>query len=127
MMTAYAPRSADYSDVALASLIEGASPHRLVEILYDELLKSLDSLAAADARGLQGQAAKARTRAKTILAGLDAGLDLDAGGELGTILRRFYRGGLAMLARPERAADEMNVLRTQIADIAASWSAIGVR
>ena len=41
---------ARYQRVDVASRVEGATPHQLVAILYDELLKALDAMAAAMAR-----------------------------------------------------------------------------
>ena len=118
------PGASDYSDVALASLIDGASPHRLVEILYDELLKTLDLMLLASVRGLVPQAAKARTKAVTILAGLDSGLDLAVGGELAVTLRRFYRGAAQTLGRVDVEGGDLDRLRVSIAEVADSWRAI---
>lgn len=116
----------DYSDVALASLVDGASPHRLVEILYDELLNTIDQLRVAADRGMPQLAARSRTRAMTILAGLDSGLDLAAGGELAVTLRRFYRGTAQELARSSDTAEaeELSRIRQSIAEVAESWRAI---
>lgn len=116
--------ASDYSDVALASLVDGASPHRLVEILYDELLKTIDLMLLAAARGMNAQAMRARTKAVTILAGLDSGLDLAAGGELAVTLRRFYRGAAGTLGRVDLEAGELERLRVAIAEVAESWRAI---
>ena len=41
----YAAATARYNTIDLASRVEGASPHRLIAVLYDELIKSLDTLA----------------------------------------------------------------------------------
>lgn len=114
----------DYSDVALASLIDGASPHRLVGILYDELLKTIDQLRVAMDRGMPQLAARSRTRAMTILAGLDSGLDLAAGGELAVTLRRFYRGTAQELARTDGEVSGLDRVRSSIAEVAESWRAI---
>lgn len=114
----------DYGDVALASLIDGASPHRLVEILYDELLNTLDLMLLASSKGLVPQVARARTKAVTILAGLDSGLDLAAGGELAVTLRRFYRGVAQTLGRVDVGEGELDRLRVSIAEVAESWRAI---
>ena len=45
--------TARYQSVDIASRIEGATPHQLVQIMYEELLKALDAMAfaTADARG----------------------------------------------------------------------------
>lgn len=118
------PGANNYSDVALASLVNGASPHRLVEILYDELLKTIDLMRLSSAKGLIPQAARARTKAVTILAGLDSGLDLAAGGELAVTLRRFYRGAAGTLGRADVEGSEIEMLRQSIAEVAESWRAI---
>ena len=118
------PGAHDYSDVALGSLVDGASPHRLVEILYDELLKTIDQLRVAIDRGMPQLAARSRTRAMTILAGLDSGLDLAAGGELAVTLRHFYRGAAGTLGRAGVEGNEIEMLRQSIAEVAESWRAI---
>ena len=38
---------ARYQSVDLASRIEGATPHRLVQIMFDELIKAIDALTVA--------------------------------------------------------------------------------
>ena len=118
------PGGTEYSDVALASLVDGASPHRLVEILYDELLKAIDLMLLASEKGMVAQAARARTKAVTILAGLDSGLDLAAGGELAVTLGRFYRGAARTLGRVDVEGSEIEMLRASIAEVAESWRAI---
>ena len=65
-----------YENVDLASRIEGASPHALVAILFDELLKSLDAMAAACRRRDFGQRGTRQARALSVLLGLEASLDL---------------------------------------------------
>ena len=43
--------TARYQSVDISSRIEGATPYRLVQIMYEELLKALDAMAFAAARG----------------------------------------------------------------------------
>jgi flagellar protein FliS len=43
--------TASYRSVDLASRLEGATPHQLVQVMYEELLKALDAMAFATARG----------------------------------------------------------------------------
>src|SRR3546814_18406467 len=73
---------ARYQSIDMTSRIEGASPHGLVAILFDELLKALDAMTAAIRRGDLGQRGTRQARALSILHGLEASLDFEKGGAI---------------------------------------------
>ena len=84
-MTAYSrfgAVKARYQNVDLASRVESASPHGLVAILFDELMKSLDAMAAACTLRDWTQRGTAQSRALNMLNGLESSLDLEKGGEI---------------------------------------------
>lgn len=118
---------ARYRDVDVAARVEGASPHGLILIMFEELLKGLDSLAAAERAGDRGRAAPIQSRALSILHGLEAGLDFDRGGEIAQSLAKIYREARRLVSLPhsqDRAAG-LAQARTMIADIASAWMSIG--
>ena len=73
---------ARYQDVDVAARVEGASPHALVAILFEELLKALDTIAAAERAGDRARVNTAQARALSLLHGLETGLDFERGGEI---------------------------------------------
>jgi flagellar protein FliS len=130
----YVPRGqfgakARYQSVDLASRIEGASPHRLVQIMFDELLKALDALAVAVARRDLSQRAQRQSRALAILNGLETSLDFERGGEIAAGLAAIYRQARRTLIEACRAddAEAIGRARQQLGEIASAWTAIGER
>lgn len=124
--TGYAAARARYRDLDLSTKVEGASPHRLIAILFEELLKSLDTIAAAFAAGVAPYASgmpERRARATAILLGLEGSLDHDNGGELAARLTAIYREARGLLGKGDAAS--VAAARVMIADIAEAWNSIG--
>ena len=123
----YGNARARYLDVDVTSRVEGASPHRLIGILFEELDKSVDAMAAAQTRGDIGRVLSAQARALTILHGLETSLDFKRGGEIAPGLAAIYREARRLLragaqpSSPERTQRARNMLR----EIASAWSTIG--
>lgn len=118
---------ASYQNIDLSSRIEGASPHKLVAILFDEVLKTLDAMAAAAERGDKGQVASRQARALSILGGLEGSLDMERGGEIAQSLASIYREArrLTLNAGRECDAEQVVHVRAMLHDIATAWEAIG--
>jgi flagellar protein FliS len=68
-----------------------ADPIELVTMLYDELETAIGVLGSMVRQGQRISATEPAHRARTILIGLDAGLDRDAGGDVAESLSRVYR------------------------------------
>lgn len=117
---------ARYQNVDLSSRIEGASPHGLVAILFDELLKSLDAMAAAMAARDYGQRGTRQARVLSILHGLESSLDLDGGGDIALSLLGIYREArrLVLGAGRDNDADQLARARAMLAEIASAWETI---
>jgi flagellar protein FliS len=80
-----------YSNVGVETSVEGASPHKLVALLFDGLLESLGQAHAAIEAGQIEAKGRAIGRAARIVdEGLKAGLDLAAGGALAADLADLY-------------------------------------
>lgn len=132
MFTAYAGMNrmrANYQDVDLSSRVEGASPHQLIAILYDELLKALDTLAAAVERREMARMSTTQARALSIVGGLQASLDMERGGDLARNLSDVYREARRLVQASVRDTDVAHVrqARAMLAEIASAWNAIGER
>jgi flagellar protein FliS len=118
---------ARYETVDLSSRIEGASPHGLVAILFDELMKGLDAMAAACRRRDFSQRGARQARILAILAGLEGSLDFENGGDVAQSLATIYREArrLTIAAAKENDAELLARARAMLAEIASAWEAIG--
>lgn len=117
---------ARYQNVDLASRVEGASPHGLVSILLDELMKSMEAMAAACNRRDFTQRGAAQARALNMLNGLESSLDFEKGGEIAQSLASIYREARRLTLAGARDNDAEQVLRgrTMVGEIASAWQAI---
>ncbi len=117
---------ARYQNVDLSSRIEGASPHGLVAILFEELLKSLDALAVAWERKDFTQRGARQQRALSILHGLEASLDVEKGGEVAASLASLYAEArrLVIAAGKENEPARIKRAREMLGEIATAWQAI---
>lgn len=112
-----------YKSLELASRVEAASPHALVTILYDELMRSLDVLGAALRQGRDLVGEPHAHRARSILTALAASLDFDQGGNVATILSQVYWAMSRQLSEILTSGDATKLaeLRTGVGTIADSW------
>jgi flagellar protein FliS len=117
---------ARYKAVDVASRVEGADPHALVTILYDELLQSLDAMALAMSKRDFGQRGERQARALRLLSGLETSLDFDQGGDIAVGLARIYREGrrLVIAAARDNDAGKIAEAREMLAGIADAWAQI---
>lgn len=113
-----------YQVLDLSSRMEGASPHKLVAILYEELQNALDGAIRARENGQDIAANSQMARAKSILAALEAGLDFDRGGSLATTLCGIYRAMQRQLANTPDDIEKLNEVKAGVANIAESWQAL---
>ena len=129
-MTAYSrfgAVKARYQNVDLASRVESASPHGLVAILFDELMKSLDAMAAACTLRDWTQRGTAQSRALNMLNGLESSLDLEKGGEIAQSLLSIYAEARRLVIAGARDNDPEQILRARnmVGEIASAWQSIG--
>src|ERR1700759_4100103 len=103
----YAKASSRYAAVDAGSKVEGATPHQLVKVLFDELMLAMDASAHAMRAGDRIKARDKQTRALTILHALEGSLDFDKGGEIAVNLAIVYREVRRRLlaALPENDSD----------------------
>jgi flagellar secretion chaperone FliS len=114
----------NYRDIELVSRVQGASPHALVTLLYEQLLQSLDVMLAHHSLGHSVQRDQQYLRATSILVALQASLDHENGGALAERLAKIYG---AVTFRLSRAVEEQNgelllEVRAGLAEIAVAWA-----
>ena len=116
-----------YAAVHAGSRIEGASPHGLVKILFDELLFALDAAALAERQADRAKASDKQARAMSILHALESSLDFDRGGEIAVGLSQIYREARRLLiaGARERRPEDVEQARAMIGEIAEAWERIG--
>lgn len=124
--TSFGRASDQYRSMELSSRIESADPHMLVSIMYDELLKCVDVLAAAAARGQVLATNEYAHKARAILLSLQSGLDFDQGGDLASMLAGLY--GAISEELNARIADgnvaRIAELRIAIESVVHAWNEI---
>lgn len=100
------PFATTYHDVGASTAIEGASPHKLVSLLYGALVSEINCARGAVSRG--DVAEKCRAIGKSIRIvdeGLRAPLDMQAGGAIAQNLRDVYDYLLARLTLANARSD----------------------
>jgi len=123
----YAAPSARYRDIDVAARVQGATPHGLIVIMFDELLKGIGVMQAAEAVQDAARGNAAHARAISLLHGLESSLDYARGGEIAQNLGRIYREARRLLG-PTPGIDRRTAL-TQVHDmlstVSSAWEAIG--
>ena len=121
----YGAAGARYRDIEVAARVQGASPHGLVQIMFDELLKGLDTLGAAEKSGAAWPGS-IQSRTLSLLHGLEATLDYARGGEIAVNLGSIYRETRRLVATTGAERGEaLAQARDMVADIAGAWATIG--
>jgi flagellar secretion chaperone FliS len=114
-----------YMHVANSSRVEGASPHSLVAILFEE---ALEHIGAIEARYRTGQSAhQSHVRAMSLLYALESSLDYERGGQTAELLQRVYREGRRCLTVGAQEIDPKwcQLARDTVKPIAEAWQQIG--
>ena len=111
-----------YGQASLAARIESASPHALVQMLYDRLLLLVRESHAAARANEPARRLRATARAIAILDGLDITLDRTRGGEVAESLHALYAllSDRLLAGRPEGLAEAEEA----ISAVGSAWRAI---
>jgi len=123
----YGKAGAQYRNVDVTTRIEGASPHRLVGILFEELLSAIAATAAATRGRDLARRSETQSRSLVLLQALDSSLDFEKGGEIATMLASVYAEVRRLLLAGVRENDAARTdeARKLIGEIASAWDAIG--
>ena len=116
-----------YQVVDVESLIESASPHKLIAILFDELIKAIEIMQAAQSVGNRAKMIDKQQRAANILLALETSLDFRTGGDLAITLAQVYREGRRLVQQGgrENKPEMVEEARSMLAEISSAWDQIG--
>jgi flagellar protein FliS len=115
-----------YKQVGVHSAVMDATPHRLVQMLMEGVLEKVALAKGNIARNEIAKKGENISKAITIVGGLQASLNKEAGGELSENLSNLYdyiarRLVMANIRSDERILDEIANL---IMEVKAGWDAI---
>ena len=115
-----------YRNIELQSRVASASPHGLVSLLYEEMLRSLDLLVVTVGRGAPISGNAHHVKALSIIIALESSIDFNSGGDLAGILQRIYRSAARSLNQAARAndIDDITEVRSAMREIAYAWAAL---
>ncbi|MEY4091081.1 MAG: flagellar protein FliS [Pseudomonadota bacterium] len=107
--------------------VEGADRHRLIELLFAELLGSLDRSILAIETGDYASRSAAQTKALSIIMALAGSLDYERGQPVATTLGELYEWARIQLIESNRSqpVERLTAVRKSMAGIAEAWSMIG--
>jgi len=118
-----------YSSVKVQSGVEGASPHRLIQMLFEGALERI-----AQAKGAMAQKQIARKgeligKAINILGGLQGCLDDKEGGDIAANLDSLYDYIIRRLvqANRENQPEYLDECGRLLGEIKSAWDAIGAQ
>jgi len=116
-----------YAAIHTGSRIEGATPHALVKILFDELLLAFEASIVAERAGDRVKVSDKQARAMSILFALESSLDHEKGGDIASGLAQIYREArrLLLLGAREHNVEPVEQARAMVAEIADAWNQIG--
>lgn len=116
-----------YGEVAVQSGVSEASPHKLVEMLFEGLIQSLNGARGAFARGDISEKGRLIGKSVRILEeGLKAGLNHENGGELAANLQSVYDFCILELTKANlhNNAESLDTVLKTIEPIASAWHEI---
>ena len=114
-----------YRQVGVTTAVDGASPHRLVAMLFEGLLDALaQSRGALRAHNIEAKCNAISRAVRIIDEGLRAGLNLTEGGKLASDLNDLYAYVTLRLTQANRNNDEAAIEECVrlIEPIARAWS-----
>lgn len=127
----YSPTAAfnaidEYSQLALRTDIETASPHRLILLLMDGALEKLRAARTAMARGNIATKGSSITWAMSIIDGLRASLNHERGGKLAANLDALYDYMTRTLLEANLRNDAEKIVEVEklMSEIRAGWKGI---
>lgn len=118
--------SAEYRKVNTQSGVEGASPHRLIQMLMQGVLQRLAEARGAIQRQDLSLKGEAISKAIGIIDGLRGSLNLDAGGELAENLEALYLYMQDRLveANSENSEEKLQEVAQLMIEIKQGWDGI---
>jgi flagellar protein FliS len=129
MFTHRASKSAStYKQVSVETSVDQATPHNLVEMLFDGLLVAVGAARAAMQRGdIKTKCKQIVVAVRILEEGLKCALNMEQGGELALNLDRLYGYCVVRLTQANARNDDAALAEVQslIEPLAKSWKQIG--
>lgn len=119
--------STTYKTVGVETSVQSADPHRLIQLLFEEVLRSINVARGALARQQIAQKGMAIGKAVRVLEeGLKASLDIERGGEVASNLQILYEYCVAQLMKANLSNDDALLLEVRglIEPVAQAWAQI---
>lgn len=115
-----------YGEVDMRGRVEAATPHGLVQMLFDELVAALRQAELCIRNGDIERKSEKISRALSILHGLEASLDFEKGGDVADSLVTVYRNVRAevLAANRHNAPERARSAGAMIAEVSEAWRAI---
>ena len=115
-----------YQQVGVETALMNATPHRLIQMLYEGLLSNLSSLRGALSNQQNDLVSIHIKKTSNILMGLEEGLDFDKGGEIAINLRNLYDYMQRELIGLQVSADDQRVARLidLVVELKSAWDEI---
>ena len=116
-----------YQQIGVETALTNATPHRLIQMLYEGLLKNLANAKGALQNDQHELLSVSIKKASNILIGLEEGLDFEKGGEIALNLQSLYQYMQTelLLAQTERNAEKFQALITLVVELKSAWDTIG--
>ena len=115
-----------YNQIGKQSAVEFASPHQLIQLLFDGAIESLNLAKAYSARGEVADKAKAINKASKIIDGLRMSLDTSVEHEITRNLESLYdyMNRRLLLANMHSDIDIMSEVVSLLEEISDAWRAV---
>ncbi len=115
-----------YKSVGLASQVEEASPHRLVQMLLDGAIARIIAAQGYMSRGEIARKGESVGMAIGILDGLKGSLDMEAGGEIAANLAALYdyMMGRLLAGNRENRPDALEEVHRLLKQVKEAWDGI---
>jgi flagellar protein FliS len=115
-----------YQSVGVSSAVEGATPHRLVQMLMEGALDRIATARGALLRGDLAEKGRHIGWAINVVGGLRASLDLERGGEIAANLDSLYDYVTRRLSEGNIQNDPaaLEEVQSLLGEIKAGWDAI---
>ncbi len=125
-MNAYARAAQNYSSVKVQSSVTDASPHRLVQMLFEGALERIAQAKGAMARNEIARKGELLNKAINIVGGLSGSLNDNEGGELAANLDALYDYIMRRLvqANAENDPSILDECGRLLGELKSSWDGI---
>ena len=115
-----------YKQIGIETALANASPHRLIQMLYEGILSQLAIAKGAIANNDHIRLQESVKKASIILVGLEEGLDFEKGGEIAVNLEALYQYMQVELLSAQSAMSKEKIvaITNLLSELKSGWDAI---